>query len=490
MSEVRFGGYRVVETIGSGALATLYKAEQESLGRTVAIKALKSTIAPSSSFASQIDREAKILAELFHANVVILVDYRPATAASTSFLVLEYVDGPSLAELVSRRRVLRPEAAAAIAYQVAEGLAHAHERGVVHRDIKPQNVLLSKRGDVKIIDFGIAQRERLPSMAEPLGASAQEGRTHEAFGTPAYMSPEQILGDTVDARSDLFSLGVVLYRMLAGTRPFERETKAGVPGQKPIERFRRETAAKLSDRAPDVPRPLERIVMKLLQKNPSDRQGSARELAEELAAFLRSFSGSSPQRLVVSALSEAGYVKEEGGRRVDTKAARRSQLALPSARSMALGFLGIGVVFSLLAFASELVAKDSRTVRAAGEKPLELSPAQAGSLRVLASPWAEVAVDGQHVDTTPFARAIPLPPGPHFVTFTHPNAAPENRAITIRANEVITVEVTLDVGEDLDAGKEDAAPRPKDGGSDASAAPPGAKPEGSSRGAATQENHP
>jgi serine/threonine protein kinase len=232
VSEVRFGGYRVVETIGSGALATLYKAEQESLGRTVAIKALKSTIAPSSSFAQQIDREAKILGELFHANVVLLVDYRPSTAGATSFLVLEYVDGPSLAELVSRRRVLRPEAAAAIAYQVAEGLAHAHERGVVHRDIKPQNVLLSKRGDVKIIDFGIAQRERLPSMAEPLtSATAAEGRTHEAFGTPAYMSPEQILGDTVDARSDLFSLGVVLYRMLTGTRPFEREAKGAAPGQ-------------------------------------------------------------------------------------------------------------------------------------------------------------------------------------------------------------------------------------------------------------------
>ncbi len=455
MSEVRFGGYRIVETIGSGALATLYKAEQESLGRTVAIKALKSTIAPSSSFASQIDREAKILAELFHANVVLLVDYRPSTTGQTAFLVLEYVDGPSLAELVARRRVLRPEAAAAIAYQVAEGLSHAHERGVVHRDIKPQNILLSRRGDVKIIDFGIAQRERLPSMAEPLtSGSVAEGRTHEAFGTPAYMSPEQILGDTVDARSDLFSLGVVLYRMLTGTRPFETEAK-GTPGRGGAERFRRDAPIPFRERAPDVPRPLERIVMKLLQKNASDRHGSARELAEELAAFLRSFSGASPQRLVVSALAEAGYVKEESARRDGHKAARRSQLALPSGRTMALGFFGIGAAFLVLSGLSELVAKDSRTIRAAGEKPLELAPVQAGSLRVLATPWAEVAVDGQHVDTTPFARAIPLPPGPHFVTLTHPNAKTENRAIVIRANEVVTVDVTLDLGDlVVDAGVE------------------------------------
>ncbi len=458
MSEVRFGGYRIVETIGSGALATLYKAEQESLGRTVAIKALKSTIAPSSSFASQIDREAKILAELFHANVVLLVDYRPSAAGATAFLVLEYVDGPSLAELVARRRVLRPEAACAIAYQVAEGLAHAHERGVVHRDIKPQNVLLSRRGDVKIIDFGIAQRERLPSMAEPLtSGSAAEGRTHEAFGTPAYMSPEQILGDTVDARSDLFSLGVVLYRMLTGTRPFEQDTKGTAPGRASAERLRRDAPVPFRERAPDVPRPLERIVMKLLQKNASDRHGSARELAEELAAFLRSFSGASPQRLVVSALAEAGYVKEDGARREGTKAARRSQLALPGASTVTLGFLGIGAAFLLLAGLSELAAKDSRTVRAAGDKPLELAPLKAGSLRVLATPWAEVAVDGQHVDTTPFARAIPLPPGPHFVTLTHPNATTENRAIVIRANEVVTVEVTLDVGDVLDAGTDAGA---------------------------------
>jgi hypothetical protein len=197
--------------------------------------------------------------------------------------------------------------------------------------------------------------------------------------------------------------------------------------------------------------------MKLLQRNPADRHASARELAEELAAFLRGFSGASPQRLVVSALSEAGYVKEEGSRRIDTKAARRSEIAIQSLRHVVLGFVGIGAAFVLLAGASELVARDSRTVRAAGEKPLELAPAKAGSLHVLATPWAEVAVDGQYVDTTPFARAIPLAPGPHFVTLTHPNAKPENRAIVVRSDEQVTVDVTLEV-EGVDAGApEDAS---------------------------------
>jgi serine/threonine-protein kinase len=297
------------------------------------------------------------------------------------------------------------------------------------------------------------------------------------------MSPEQILGDTVDARSDLFSLGVILYRMLTGTRPFEREgdPKAGRGG---AERLRRDAPVPFRERAPDVPRPLERTVMKLLQKNPEDRHASAREVAEELAAFLRSFSGASPQRLVVAALAEAGYVKEEGTRRAKPHVARRSQLALPSVRTTWLGFAGIGAAFLLFAGLSEVLARDSRTVRAAGSKPLELAPEQSGSLRVLATPWAEVAVDGQHVDTTPFARAIPLPPGPHFVSLTHPNAKPENRQIVIRANEVVTVDVTLDLGEGTDAGAADAQ---ADARADASRTP---APTGSEKPAFPPETHP
>ncbi len=453
MSEIRFGGYRVLETIGSGALATLYKAEQESVGRTVAIKVLKSSIALSSSFAQQLDREARVLGDLSHPNVVLLVDYCASPregGGGGSFLVLEYIDGPSLAELLSRRRMLRPEAAAAIALLVAEGLSHAHERGVVHRDVKPANVLLSRRGDVKIIDFGIAQRERLPSMNEPLPAPRRGERAHEAFGTPAYMSPEQILGDVVDARSDLFSLGVVLYRMLSGTRPFESESKAG---ERKIgsERLRRDSPVPLRERAPDMPRPLERIVMKLLQKSPADRHDSARELADELAAFLRQFSGASPQKLVLQTLAEAGYVREDAIRRGAAGMGRRTSFAVARTSVAVLGFLVIGAAFVLLALISEVLSPGARDVRAAGARPLELVPRTPGALKVLATPWAEVAVDGQVIDTTPFARAIPLAPGPHYVRLTHPDARPEHREITIRAGEIITLDVTLDLVETRDA---------------------------------------
>ncbi|MEO6420457.1 MAG: serine/threonine-protein kinase, partial [Polyangiaceae bacterium] len=206
MEPLRFGNYVVTEELGSGGIALVYKAAQQPLNRPIAIKALKPTIGPESPFAAQLEREARLLGDLSHPNIVLLHDF--VKTSDQMYLVLEFVDGFSLSELLAKRTRLAPEAVAQIGAEIARGLAHAHERGIVHRDVKPANVLLSRRGEVKLVDFGIAQRDRLPTADEPLGP---EGRGENmAFGTPAYMSPEQILGEFVDARSDIFSLGVVL----------------------------------------------------------------------------------------------------------------------------------------------------------------------------------------------------------------------------------------------------------------------------------------
>ena len=130
------------------------------------------------------------------------------------WLVLEYVDGVSLAEVLAKSERLSLHGALAIGVEIAKALAHAHERGIIHRDIKPANVLVSRRGEIKLVDFGIAHDDRVPSSPEPL----EGGST---FGTPAYMSPEQILGEPLDARTDIFSLGIVLYQLVAGVRPFD-----------------------------------------------------------------------------------------------------------------------------------------------------------------------------------------------------------------------------------------------------------------------------
>jgi serine/threonine-protein kinase len=461
MSEIRFGNYRVVEALGSGAISTIYRAVQEPLGRIVALKALKTQISPTSSFGEQLDREAKILRDLAHPNVVLLLDVA-RTAAGRPFLVLESVEGPSLEQLLAKKRSVSVEAALAIASGICAGLEHIHERGVVHRDIKPGNVLLSVGGVVKIIDFGIAQRARTASVSDafgsegitPSGRIAPEG-VKDAFGTPAYMSPEQILGDFVDGRSDLFSLGVVLYQMLSGSRPFEAPTKdsvrppAGVD-RSAAQRIRRDTPAPLRERAPHVPRAVERLVMRLLEKSPSERYASATDVLERLQRELRATTRDDAALVVRSALVLAGFATAE--KRSEAAAAASSRRLVGVRRAI------VGHAVILLGFAVGVLAIEggsaARGSLEPGSRPLELMPADPGGLRVLATPWAYVRVDGQQVETTPFARPIPLSAGKHWITLTHPDAPPVEREVVITTNETVTLDVTMAVGTATDAGKD------------------------------------
>jgi eukaryotic-like serine/threonine-protein kinase len=425
-----FGHLRVLSELGSGSLSTVYHAVQEPLGREVAIKALKASISTSSSFASHLLREARILGELCHPHIGTL--YELVKTEDQLYLVLEYVDGPSLAELLSRRPKLPPEATAIIGADIARALEHANERGIVHRDVKPGNVLLSSRGDVKLVDFGIARRAK--EGQETVDPSDDASL---AFGTPAYMSPEQILGETVDGRSDLFSLGVVLYQALAGVRPFEADDAKDRRAS--TQRIRRAPAVALRTRAPEVPRPLERIVMRLLEKLPADRYGSAGALALELEEFFSTRVRGSPRGVVVRALREAGFSKAAAPAREVTQAVE------PPLRPIYLGFaaiLSLGLASGALV---QWADRGAREALHAGEAPLELVPKAGASLRVLATPWAHVSIDGQHVDTTPFARAIPLTSGTHFVTLKHPDAPAEHRVIKLAPGENMLLDVTMDL---------------------------------------------
>jgi serine/threonine-protein kinase len=482
MSEVRFGDYRVTATIGTGALSTIYRAVKEPIGRVVALKALKSQIAASSSFGEQLEREAKILADLAHPNVVLMLE-AGKTSSGRPYVVLEHIDGPSLQELLTReesasgrsspptrpkraapkKRLLDVEAALAIACGVCAALSHVHGRGIVHRDVKPGNILLARSGAVKLIDFGIAQRPRTHSVSDGFGEGiTASGRMapeqlKDAFGTPAYMSPEQILGDFVDGRSDLFSLGVVLYEMLSGVRPFERpgEGDGKDDGKRSAaQRIRRDAPAPLRERRPDVPRALERIVMRLLEKAPNDRYPNADALKERLEGALRAETREDPAALIRRVV--------DAERVAEPRPKVAAAVAVP-VRSAGLGlrpaFLGFAVILALFvagALAIELgpSAREARSAAGTAGWPLELAPDRAGALRVVATPWAYVKVDGQLVETTPFARAIPLAAGKHFVTLTHPDApTPVERSIEVVAGEIQTLEVTLDLAAE-DAGKD------------------------------------
>jgi serine/threonine-protein kinase len=426
-------GFRVVEELGVGSLSSVYKAVEEPLGRTVALKILKRTIAPSSPFALQLEREARVLSDLCHPNIGLL--YAFAKSEAGMMLVLEYIDGCSLATLLKKKPTVPVEGVAAIGAAVARGLAHAHERGIVHRDIKPGNVMVSRRGEVKIFDFGIAQR----ASDEPERPTPMRVEDVAAFGTPAYMSPEQILGENVDGRSDIFSLGVVLYQLVSGARPFERGDEA--ERRPAAHRIRRDPPIPLHRRAPNVPVALERIIMRAIEKLPADRFQSAEAIAEALEELSASRWVVRADQLVVRALVHAGLAAPaEVADAVVPKASRRATV-----RGAIVGLTVLGAV--AIGGGTVLQVSAHREGRAAGTAPLELAPTSPGFLRVLATPWAEVWVDGQRVEVTPFARAIPLPSGTHYVTLVHPNAPPERRSVAIAPGETRTLDVVMAVPE-------------------------------------------
>lgn len=459
MSDLRFGQYRVVSVVGSGALATIYKAVQVPLGRTVSVKALKPEIAPTSSFGLQLDHEASILRDLAHPNVVLLLD-AVRSREGGPFLVLEHIEGQSLRQLLAKRKVLAVEVALAIGIGICAALEHVHEQGVVHRDVKPSNVLLTSGGIVKLIDFGISQRTREAHSREGGGAEASTAgermvreASREAFGTPAYMSPEQILGEASPS-GDLFSLGVVLYEMMCGQRPFDTRpsghfaVRAGRSNDNrgATQRLRREPPVALSERTSRVPRSVSRLVMRLLEKSPSERTASASELIDHLRREFRTLTRDDPASVIRRAMGQ----DVDRPMRVEGVRASKPKPALTATLGIA-GQAIVFVVFAVGVFAieggSSARSREGRTAR-----PLELSPDKRGGLRVLATPWAYVLVDGHQVETTPFARPVPLSPGRHRVTLKHPEATSVEREIDIIPNETVTLDITMPIGGTTDAG--------------------------------------
>lgn len=265
--------YEIFRRLARGGMAEVLLARDRVLDRPVAVKELVPEFATDPNFVERFRREAQAAASLTHANVVGVYDW--GSQDGTYFIVMEYVDGPSLSQVIRSDGPLHPRRAAEIAAEVADGLGFAHARGVVHRDIKPGNVLLTKSGQAKVTDFGIARA--LSSPAEDL---TQAG---SVMGTATYFSPEQAQGLSVDGRSDLYSLGVVLYEMLTGRPPFTGETPLAISY-----RHVQDAPEPPSTHISGLPRGLEAIIMKLLAKKPDDRYASAQDLRLDLNRFLAS----------------------------------------------------------------------------------------------------------------------------------------------------------------------------------------------------------
>ena len=427
----RFDGCEVVKKLSTGPITDLYHAVQEPLGRPAFVKALGSSILPSSPFAASLEREARLLAELDHPNILKVYDF--VRRGERMWLVLEYVDGVSLEDVMQKSRKLPEPFACAVALEVCRALAHAHAHGVVHRDVQPKNVLLSKDGSLKLANFSIAFDERMPTAPELL-----EGGT--GYGGPSYMSPEQILGERADGRSDLFSLGVLLYEMLSGERPFD-----GPDDRSTSLRIRRDPVPPLGKKAPGVSPALERVTQRCLEKMPSDRFDSSAEACAALEAAARELGAEPTAPLVHDTLVRTRLIE---GSLQATGGARRSRQ-----REGRLGIAVSGLFFALAmivsgGFTIQLLSGKSISASVGAQAPgrrLELLPGGRAYLRVVAHPWAHVIVDGQEVEITPFARPIPLSVGSHYVRLEHPNAPVERRTIELSPGETLLLDVTLKV---------------------------------------------
>jgi beta-lactam-binding protein with PASTA domain/tRNA A-37 threonylcarbamoyl transferase component Bud32 len=262
--------YRIEREIAHGGMAEVYLARDESLDRLVALKALFPEYAREPSFVERFRREAQAAANLNHPNIVAIYDW--GQESGTYFIVMEYVEGRSLRDLIRSEGALDPGQAADITAEIASALAFAHRSGVVHRDVKPGNVLLTRAGTVKVTDFGIARA----------GTSDGLTQTGSVMGTATYFSPEQAQGLAVDGRSDVYSVGVVLYELVCGVAPFIAESPVSV-----AYKHVREEPIPPSQRTAGIPPALEQIIMTALAKDPELRYQSADDLRADLLRFRR-----------------------------------------------------------------------------------------------------------------------------------------------------------------------------------------------------------
>jgi serine/threonine-protein kinase len=267
--------YRVIRRLGGGGMADVYFAEQALLARRVVIKVLHAHLGKDPEIAERFRREAEAAAQLCHPHICPILDY--GDVDGIVYTVMPYFEGGSLADKVPKHGNVDMQLVAAAAAQVACGLDFAHRRGIVHRDVKPDNVLFDEDGNAIITDFGIAT-------ARFHGRLTASGR---AMGTPHYMSPEQAMGKLIDGRSDVYAMGIMLYESLAGYPPFDGADSFSV-GYKQVH----EKPVALDEANKRVPAPLSAIVMRCLEKSPSDRYARGFELADALIGYLSSAANS------------------------------------------------------------------------------------------------------------------------------------------------------------------------------------------------------
>jgi len=276
-----------IKCIAKGGMSYIFRARQPSLGRFIVVKKLKDELTGNPEMMERFKREARALASVLHQNVAHVYDFVEDKAES--YIVMEYIEGIDLSTIIEKVGNLPPVLAASLLHGVARGTGFIHAHNLVHRDIKPSNIRITNRGTVKLMDFGIVMDTENQSLTRP----------GMMVGSPQYLSPEQVLGDPITLRADIFLLGIVLYEMLTGSRPFKDEA-----GETVFQRIRESKYLPAKVMQPAIPRQLDRIIRRCLQKRPEQRYQNCQELMRELESYLGPEKASHTEDIVLRYLDE------------------------------------------------------------------------------------------------------------------------------------------------------------------------------------------
>jgi len=474
----RLGSFEVVRELGQGGMGVVTLARQPALDRLVVLKKVRRDMLADPSMAERFQREARAAAAVHHQNVVAVYDC--FSARGDDYIAQEFVDGVDLREVLQRARPLPPRVAALIALEVVRGLEEIHAQGIVHRDLKPGNILLGCGGEVKIADFGIALEGKADGLTRP----------GTMMGSLPYMAPEQMLGERVDYRCDLFLFGLLFYEMVAGAPPFVRSAEED-SADTLLERMQKGHFESPRSRAPKVPRYVVRLIRSCLRAKPSRRVASATVARRRLERWVGHVSPADCRSAIAAFLWERDIIEasEERTRRRPGARSRsgaswtRPRWLAPAASVGLLGAIALGATTGGFGYfsreANGAASPPSATMASAPlsgpgrhqaapwpaglgptprsarrmEAPPEVRrviegkpateaaapPPDPGRVRFVAWPWAEVtAGDGTRV-LTPRAEPVAMRPGRHRIVFEHPRFGRAEYDIDLGSGEELTL---------------------------------------------------
>ncbi len=458
--------YEILEVLSSGVQSNVYTALQKPLDRKVILKILSPTLTTTAEVVARFEREAKLLSTLNDDNVTKIYDF--GKSAGLYFFVTEYIEGLSVKELLERKGRLSLQLASYIILESAKVLARLHKQGIIHRDLKPGNILLSQDGKVKLTDFGLAFSQAMPSITI-------EG---SILGTPAYMSPEQILGKPADLRSDIYSLGIVFYELLVGTNPFLGDTYSAIMHNvlnlKPAPIYK-------IDKIFEENKDLWAIIEMMIDKSPAARFQNMSEVCDKLVFWFNQdqYKNWRYSQAEIKSVSK------------DTTPAFLPKIKHRSNRLVLVPLIVVIIIIAVIAITKlphqklmpsqqkptaiettakqkheSLVSSNKNKIRVtvSATKPesnkLKTTPiAQTdgiGFLKISALPWAGVFVDGKEAFTTPKDTFLQLAAMKHLIEFTNPNFPDFETLVTVHTNE--SLKITIDLTEHVSFLQIDVAP--------------------------------